>query len=95
MKAFFKALNITPYNVIFNALFFAGMLLTLWELDIYKKTLIDYRIATSLWIVPGLCLTPVLRKTLALHINTNSLFLQLIYNVVTWGGIIVFTFMVA
>jgi len=88
-----KALNITPTGVVFNALFFAGMLLTLWELDVYKKTLVDYRIATLLWIGPGLCLTPALRKTLALHINTNSLFLQLIYNVVTWGGIIVFTFM--
>jgi hypothetical protein len=88
-----KALNITSSRVIFNALFFIGALLTVWELEIYENTFIDYRIPTLLWIGPGLCLTPVLRKTLAFHMNTSSLLLQLIYNVVTWGGIIVFTFM--
>lgn len=93
MKAFLKALNITPYSVMFNALFFAGMLLTIWEIDIYQHTFIDYRVPTLLWIGPGLCLTPALRKILAVYINTSSLFLQLIYNIVTWGGIVVFSVM--
>jgi hypothetical protein len=63
------------------------------EINIYQKTFISFKILFSIWILTGLIITPFLKKILTIYFATPFLFLQLIYNVVTWGGLVVFSFM--
>jgi hypothetical protein len=41
----------------------------------------------------GLIFTPLTSKFLKKHYDTSAFFLQLVYNVVTWGGLIIFLLM--
>jgi len=45
-------------------LFFLGLILLLWEIFIYRKTIIEFKIPLIIWLTPGIFLTPVLYKTM-------------------------------
>jgi hypothetical protein len=76
-------------NIILTILFFTGTLLTIWEIDIYRKTLIDFNIPFSIWIITGVLCQPFTKK----YYNTTQLFLQLGFNIAGIGGIVLFLFM--
>jgi hypothetical protein len=93
LKCFFRQMDITIINTVLTVLFFGSLCLTIWEIEIYHKTFIPVYIPVLLWIIPGLLSTPFLVKFLKDNYNIKSIFLQLFYNIVTWGGLMVFTFM--
>jgi hypothetical protein len=80
-------------NIILNMLFFSGILLTIWEIDIYQKTLIDWQIPFSIWIITGLITIPLFRKYLIHYYETTHILLQLVFTIVGLGGIALFLFM--
>ena len=92
MKRLFEILDITVYNTVFSILFLAGLILTVCEINIYRSTFINVALPVSLWLMPGIVATPFIANTLAKHYNTHSIFLQLVYNICTWGGIVVYVF---
>jgi hypothetical protein len=94
-QRFFKALtaDINWVNSLLTVLFIGALLLTVFEIHIYRKTLIHWAIPTLIWFSTGLIMTPLTSNFLKKHYSISSFFLQLVYNVVTWGGILIFTFM--
>ncbi|MBP8034140.1 MAG: hypothetical protein KAZ71_06045 [Bacteroidia bacterium] len=74
-------------------IFIGTLILTVFEIEIYRQTLINWAILTFIWFLPGIILTPFTRKFLKYHIETNSLFLQFLFNTVTWGGLLIYGFM--
>jgi hypothetical protein len=87
--------HFTLVNGILGTLFIGSLLLTIWEIDIYQKTFIPLKIPFLIWVLTGLVLTPFMRRTLTIYFTTPFLFLQIVYNVVTWGGLVVTIFMLA
>ncbi len=94
-QRFFKALtaDINWVNTLLTILFIGTLLLTVFEINIYRKTLIHWAIPTTIWFLTGLILTPLTSNFLKKHYKTNGFFLQLVFNVATWGGLLIFTFM--
>ncbi|MEP7168412.1 MAG: hypothetical protein ABI855_03505 [Bacteroidota bacterium] len=92
---FFKALttNINWVNSLLTVLFIGTLILTVVEIDIYRKTIIHWAIPTFIWLLTGLILTPLTSSFLKKYIDTNSFFLQLVFNVVTWGGLLIYGLM--
>lgn len=80
-------------SIILSILFVFGVILVIFEIDIYRETIIDYRIPTCIWILPGLLITPFINKFLAKYYNTHSFLLQAVYNIGAWGGLFVYSFM--
>lgn len=76
-------------------LFVSAILLTVWEINIFRKTFISYYIPILLWVLPGLLVTPFLNKSLRLYEDLKSSFWIFIFNIITWGGLTVFSFMAA
>jgi hypothetical protein len=64
-----------------------------WEIEIYRKTIVPLGLPLLLWVGTGLVLTPFLKDFLKRHYDTDSLLLQSVFNIVTWGGFTVFLFM--
>ncbi len=94
-QRFLKALttNINWVNSILSVLFIATLYLTVFEIQIYRKTIIHWGILTFIWFSTGLILTPLTSSFLKKYFDTNSFFLQLVFNVVTWGGLLIYAFM--
>ena len=76
-----------------NILFFGGFFLTGFEVYLYRNTIIDWKIPTFIWFFGGLIVTPFFRKVLNKFYNAEILLLQIVYNLVAFGGIFVFSFM--
>ena len=76
-----------------NILFFGGFFLTGFEVYLYRNTIIDWKIPTFIWFFGGLIVTPFFRKVLNKFYNAEILLLQIVYNLVAFGGISVFSFM--
>ena len=76
-----------------NILFIIGFSLGAFSINLYRSTIIDWKIPTSIWFFSGLIMTPFFRKILAKYYNIKILFLQFIYNLIAFGGIFVFSFM--
>jgi len=74
-------------NGILATLFIGSLLLTIWEINIYQKTFIPFKVPCLIWILTGLAFTPFMKRTLAIYFSIPVLFFQIIYNVVTWGGL--------
>jgi hypothetical protein len=90
------------YQTISNGLgllFFTALCLTVWEINIYRKTFISVRVPFVIWILPGIILYPFLIRVLDIYIfNRNApghlpIFWHFFYNIITWGGLSVFIFM--
>jgi hypothetical protein len=94
-QRFFKAMtaNFNWVNSLLIILFIGALILTVFEINIYRKTIIHWAIPTFVWILTGLILTPLTSSFLKKNINTNSFFLQLVFNVGTWGGLLIYGFM--
>lgn len=84
--------NFTIINVILFGLFIGSISLTVWEINIYEKTFVPFNIPFAVWILTGLIVTPFLKKILTIYLKA-PVFLKLVYNIVTWGGITKFAFM--
>ena len=94
-QRFFKALTakINWVNSLLTILFIASILLTVFEIDIYRKTNINSALPIFVWLLTGLVLTPLTGKLLKKYYDTNSIFLQIVFNSVTWGGLLIYSFM--
>jgi hypothetical protein len=85
--------KINLVNIILTVLCFAGLIITRFEINIYRKTIIDWEIPTSIWLFSGLIITPFSRNFLSKYAGTSGLFLQIVFNVSTWGGFLMYGFM--
>ena len=94
-QRFLRALttDINWVNSSLTILFIGALVLTVYEINIYQKTLIHWAIPTTIWFLTGLILTLLTSNFLKKHYKTNGFFLQLVFNVVTWGGLLIFAFM--
>ena len=79
--------------------FFLGLILIIWEIQIYEMTFIPLVVPLSIWMGTGLIITPFFKKTFNIYcFNPNSpgktpIALHLFSNIVSFGGILVFLFM--
>jgi hypothetical protein len=88
-----KKLNITLWNTLLTFAFFTGLALNILEVNIYRLTLIPWVIPTCIWLITGLLITPFTNKILSAEMKTHTFPMQLFFNIITWGGIVVYTFM--
>ena len=80
-------------NVGLSIFFFSGLILTIFEINIFHKTIVDWKIPTSIWFFGGLLFAPFMSKHLVNYYNTTGLFLQSVFNICSFGGILVYVFM--
>jgi hypothetical protein len=90
------------YNLksnLLGGLFVAGMIFTIWEIYIYRVTFISIYIPLSIWILAGVLMTPVFKKTFNIYCfnpytpGQTAIIFHYFYNIVSFGGILVFLFM--
>ena len=90
------------YNLksnLLGGLFLCGIILTLCEIYIYRVTFISVYIPLSIWVLTGLLITPIFKKTFNIYCfnpytpEKTSMFYHYLYNIVSFGGILVFLFM--
>ena len=74
-------------------LFIFGLLLQIWEVIIYRRTIIDLKIPLTIWLTPGLFLTPILYKKLNDIGGKAHWTLHYILHSCMTGGILLFCFM--
>ena len=74
-------------------LFLGGIILTVFEIHIYRNTLVSGEIVTTVWLVCGVLMTPVTAGLLERYYGTKNIFLKLVYNAGAFGGIVVYCFM--
>lgn len=86
-------MNRNTKNIALTILFAIAVLLTIWQIMIYRKTVIDFQVPFVIWLTTGLVFTPFMTKALDNYYSTKHLLLQLLFNSTTFGGIIVFLFM--
>ena len=79
--------------VLFKTLFFLGIILTGIEISIFRKTIIHEMIPISISLITGIGFTYFNSKILKIQFDTESKFWQLLYNTLTFGGIILFVLM--
>lgn len=94
-KSFWRILiaSFSLAEIATGLLFISGLLLTVWAIEIYRHTVISWVYPTLLWSLPGIILTPVLYNYLNRKIWTKSWLLHSVFNICTWGGIVVYCFM--
>jgi hypothetical protein len=80
-------------NFILFLLFVTGLILTVFEINIFRKTVIDWKIPTGIWLFTGFVSLFWLRKYLIECWDTKSLFWHLFFCVVSFGGFFVYGFM--
>jgi hypothetical protein len=90
------------YNLksnLLGGLFLLGLILTIWETYIYRVTFISVYIPLSIWILTGILMTPIFKKTFNIYCfnpytpGRTPMFLHYSYNIISFGGILVFLFM--
>jgi len=92
-KELLSKLDITVWNTVFTIVFFGGMVLTIFEIDIYRLTFIPVAIPIFIWVATGLLITPFNAEALAKEMKARSIFLRVFFNIVAWGGIATYVFM--
>ena len=80
-------------NTILTFLFFCGLILTVFEINIFRKTVIDWKIPMGICLGMGLISWVWLRKYLAEYYNTKNIFIQLIFTICGLGGLFTYSFM--
>jgi len=76
-----------------GALFFLGLVLLLWEIEIYRDTIIDLKIPLLIWLTPGLVLTPIFYSRInALDRKANWALHYFLHTCMT-GSFLLFSFM--
>ena len=69
-----------------NFLFYAGAFLMIWEINIYRNTVIDWKIPTGIFFLTGIAAT-FINHTMLEQPGGRSVFIKLVYNTVVFGGI--------
>jgi hypothetical protein len=98
LKAKYPHYNIKS-NLYVGVPFLGGALLTIWEINIYRVTFISVYILLSIWVLTGVLITPVFKKTFNIYCfnpytpERTSIFFHLLFNIISFGGIVVFLFM--
>jgi hypothetical protein len=83
----------------FASLFLVGGLAIIWEIDIFRKSIINPIVPFLLAIFTGVALTPLLRKTVNIYlynpynIGKVPLPFHLVFNTVSFGGMLALLFM--
>ena len=80
-------------NSSLTILFLGVGCLTVFVINIYQMSFISWLIPTSIWFLTGLILTPFTSSFFIKYYKTNNFFLHVVYNIVTWGGIVLFGIM--
>lgn len=76
-----------------SILFFAGIVGIIFEIDLYRDTVIDWKIPTAIWFGMGILTLNKMRKYLRDYYDTEGLFLQFVFCVVSFGGLVTYGFM--
>jgi hypothetical protein len=83
-------------NLFLIFVLFLGIILTILEIKLYRKTIIDWKLPTLIWF-SGTILTPFLGKLYRYSGIPDSgilgFFFQAFYNIISFGGIAVYIFM--
>jgi hypothetical protein len=75
-------------------LFITGIILMVWEIFIYRRTMIGLKIPLIIWLTPGLFLSPILfNKINNIDGMKANIILHYILHTVMTGSIILFCFM--
>ncbi len=75
-------------------LFFLGLILLIWEIFIYRRTIIELKIPLLLWLTPGVFMTPLLYKRMNYIDGMKAHWtLHYILHTCMTGAFILFTFM--
>lgn len=72
--------------------FFAGLVLTILEIYLYRLTVISWIVPFLVWLISGMAVVPLIRKQLATYLKLNNLFYQVFYSVLAVGGITMYLF---
>ena len=80
-------------NPALTFLFFTGLTLTIFEINIFHLTIIDWRIPTGVWLGVGIFALIFFRKVLREYYDTKNIFLQLVFTVCSFGGLSTYGFM--
>jgi hypothetical protein len=79
-------------NYSLAALFLTGIILTVCEINLYRETIIRLIIPTSIWLISGLAFTPLTSGLLKKYFGTSPLIWRAFFNLIAFGGIIVYIF---
>lgn len=79
-------------NVAITILFIGGIILAILEIYLYRKTIIDWKILTTIWFL-GLVFYPFTSKYLEKHYRTTGYLLKSVFNIVAFGGMLSYLFM--
>jgi hypothetical protein len=75
-------------------LFLLGLVLLVWEIFIYRRTIIELKIPLLIWLTPGVFLTPLLYKKMNFIDGMKAHWtLHYILHTCMTGGVILFAFM--
>jgi hypothetical protein len=88
-----KKTKYNKINYVLTVLFFSGLVLTYFEILIFRKTVIDWKIPTGIWFFVGLAMTFVTTELLDKYYKTTDFFLRLVFNINAFGGLTVYIFM--
>lgn len=84
-------------NFFFGIICFIGISLTIIEISIYRNTMIKWFIPFSIWLISGITSTIILVKFFKIDLKNNyagnSWIMLIFYNCLSFGGILLFTFM--
>ena len=89
----FKIRKSNTLHYVLKGVFLVGAILTAFEINIYRDTIINWVIPTSIWFVTGLLLTLLTSRILELQYGKSSFFIHLAYNVLAFGGMLIYIFM--
>jgi hypothetical protein len=90
------------YNLksnVLGGLFLVGLVLTVWEIYIYRVTFISFYIPLGVWPVTGIIITPIFKRTFNIYCfnpytpGRTPMVFHYFFNVVSFGGVSVFLFM--
>ena len=90
------------YNLksnILGGLFFGGLVLSIWEVTIFRETFIPLYIPLSIWVSIGLVITPFFKRIFNIYCfnpytpERTPIVFHCLYNIVSFGSIVVFLFM--
>jgi len=79
-------------NIALTTSFFCGAILLIFEINLYRNTLINWAIPTTIFLVSGLIAILPTSTLLEKYYRTRHFFLKLVYNIVAFGGITVYSF---
>jgi hypothetical protein len=77
---------------LFRALIFGCMMLIVWEIFIYEKTFISLFVPLAVWLLTGILIT-ILSRGRFVYQPAPSTWMQLLFNIIVWGGMTMFAFM--